>query len=144
MSETSFSVIPVLPASCALPSAADRTVAPAWPGAELVLAWRRVDLSPEEILDEARGDAASLNLATVYRDLNALLDDDQLVRVEVLGRPPRYVVAGLGHHHHFLCRECDRMFDLPGCPGLVKRSVPRGFKVTGHEIVIFGRCKSCA
>ena len=101
-------------------------------------------LSPEEILDESRGEAESLNLATVYRNLNALLHDEQLVRVEVLGKPPRYELAGLGHHHHFLCQECDRMFDLPGCPGLAKRSVPRGFKVTGHEIVMFGRCKTCA
>lgn len=101
-------------------------------------------LSPEEILDEARVEAESLNLATVYRVLNALLDDAYLERVELLGKPPRYELAGLGHHHHFLCQSCDRMFDLPGCPGFAKRSVPKGFKVTGHEIVMFGRCKSCA
>lgn len=101
-------------------------------------------LSPEEILEEGRSHAENLNLATVYRNLKDLVADDQLVKVEVLGKPPRYERAGLDHHHHFLCRDCDKLFDLPGCPGLVKRSVPRGFKVTGHEIVIFGQCKSCA
>jgi Fur family ferric uptake transcriptional regulator len=99
-------------------------------------------LSPEEVLDAARGEVESLNLATVYRNLNALLSDDRLVRVQVLGRPPRYELAGLDHHHHFLCGECDRMFDLPACSGL-KQRVPKGFEATGHELVMFGRCGGC-
>ncbi len=101
-------------------------------------------LSPGEILDEARGEASGLSIATVYRNLNALLDDECLVRVDVLGKPPRYELAGLSHHHHFLCQDCDRMFDLPGCPGLGRRLLPQGFKVTGHEFVMFGLCKSCS
>ena len=100
-------------------------------------------LSPDEILVEARVEVVSLNLATVYRNLTSMLEAEQLVRVEMLGKPARYELAGLGHHHHFLCQECDRMFDLPKCTGFARQSVPRGFKATGHEVMMFGRCRSC-
>ena len=108
-----------------------------------VLAETQRPMSPEEILELARREVEKLNQATVYRNLTSLIEDKQLVRVELLGKPPRYELAGLAHHHHFLCQECDRMFDLPGCHGLLKQAVPPGFEATGHELVMFGRCKTC-
>ena len=100
-------------------------------------------MGPEELLAAAREDVPSLNLATVYRNLNAMYDRQEVARVEMFGQPPRYELAGLDHHHHFLCEECDRVYDIPGCPELPKKLAPRGFQVTGHEFTLFGRCRSC-
>lgn len=114
------------------------------------LARGRRPLSPKEILAEAAscgdvdGDALpDLSLATVYRNLRSLLDVGEVVAVQLLGQPQRFEVAGLEHHHHFLCDRCDRMYDVAGCPGAVDKLAPRGFEVRGHEVMLNGVCDCC-
>ena len=101
-------------------------------------------LSPAEILDLARTSVPQLNLATVYRNVKAMVERNQLAQVEVLGQPPRYEMADLPHHHHFLCEECDRLFDVEGCPGSMQKLAPPGFEVSDHELAMSGTCAECA
>lgn len=101
-------------------------------------------LSPAEVLDLAAADVERINLTTVYRAIKAMLESGDLAAVAIVGQSTRYELAGLAHHHHFLCDECDRMFDMPGCPGSFRKLAPRGFRVTGHELLLTGTCKSCA
>lgn len=102
-------------------------------------------LSPAEIEDAVRAEGATdVNLATVYRNLKVMVEGGQLTPVEVLGQPGRYELAGLGHHHHFLCESCDRVFDLPACPPkFLKDLAPEGFEVSGHELQLMGQCAGC-
>lgn len=86
-------------------------------------------LSPAEILKRASKKIPNLNLATVYRNLKAMVARADLVQVDVLGQAPRYELAGLPHHHHFLCEKCDRLYDVAGCPRGIHRLAPQGFKV---------------
>lgn len=85
-----------------------------------------------------------LGIATVYRNIKALMEEGWLASVELPGEPPRYEASGLDHHHHFRCNECERVFDVPGCPGAMKSLVPRGYKLESHELVLYGRCPQCA
>ncbi|TVR65618.1 MAG: transcriptional repressor [Gemmatimonadales bacterium] len=100
-------------------------------------------LSPQELLDLAQEEVKSLGIATVYRNIRALQDDGWLETVELPGEPPRYEVAGKGHHHHFHCRDCDRVFEVEGCPGNIQAITPDGFKLERHEFVLYGLCDSC-
>ena len=107
-------------------------------------------LGPKEVLELAvrSGEASSesvpeLSLATVYRNLNAMLEAHLLIAVQVLGQSPRYELAGLDHHHHFLCDRCDRMFDFQGCPDSIAKLAPSGFEVTSHELMLNGLCDEC-
>ena len=61
-----------------------------------------------------------------------------------LGIASRYEVAGKHHHHHFRCRICDRVFDVDACPPDLSALTPRGFRLEGHDITLFGRCAACA
>ncbi len=101
-------------------------------------------LSPREILEGARRSVPDIGIATVYRAIKDLLAEQRVVAVDVPGAPPRYEAAGKPHHHHFLCRQCDRMIDLPGCPGQLSRLAPPGFSVENHELTLIGRCPDCA
>ena len=74
-------------------------------------------LSPAEVLDEARRHVAALGLATVYRNLKALLDAGEIQVVALPGEAPRYEPARREHHHHFRCDVCQRVFDVHQCPG---------------------------
>ena len=100
-------------------------------------------LSPQEILEAAQSHGPRMGLATVYRTLKSLTESEALRIVDVPGEPQRYELAGKGHHHHFSCRTCGRMFEMDGCPGDLERLVPRGFIMEDHEVFIYGRCRDC-
>jgi Fur family ferric uptake transcriptional regulator len=70
----------------------------------------------------ARGAVPRRGVATVYRTIRTLLDAGEAVAVELPGEPARYETAGRTHHHHFRCRACDRVYDVPGSP---PRPAPR-------------------
>jgi Fur family ferric uptake transcriptional regulator len=100
-------------------------------------------LSPEEILASANKVAERISIATVYRNVKALIEDKWLTSVEIPGESTRYEIAGKGHHHHFHCDECGKVFDLPGCGLQLKPQLPRGYRVTGHEFFLYGVCAAC-
>jgi len=102
-------------------------------------------LLPDDIHRLALKTVPSLGIATVYRSLKNLQEEGQVCCVEIPGQPPRYERADKGHHHHFHCRNCGEVFDLQKCvAGGLKSLAPAGFKVTDHEIILYGLCKSCA
>ena len=100
-------------------------------------------LSPQELLAEARREVPDIGQATVYRAIKAMLEERQAVEVKVPGEPARYEASGKGHHHHFLCRACNRLFEMEGCPGNLQKLAPRGYTVEGHELTLYGRCPTC-
>ncbi len=101
-------------------------------------------LTPQEVLDEAHQDAPTLGIATVYRNVKALVEDGWLKTVELPGAVPRYELADIGHHHHFHCHECGKVFDIEGCVGKLSSIVPAGFVLESHDITLYGRCPQCA
>lgn len=92
----------------------------------------------------AKPEAHGLGIATVYRAVKNLLEEGWLEQVEIPGEPPRFEIAGKGHHHHFHCRACGRVFEIDACQGDFDRLAPAGFQVTDHEVLLFGRCAECA
>ena len=100
-------------------------------------------LSPTEVLDEARRHVAAMGLATVYRNLKALVDAGAIQVVTLPGEVARYEVAQRGHHHHFRCDACQRVFDVHQCPGDLAGLAPPGFAVSRHEITLYGLCSDC-
>jgi Fur family transcriptional regulator, ferric uptake regulator len=100
-------------------------------------------LLPQEVLDIAGQQTPSLSIATVYRALKKLSADGSLSAVALAGEPVRYEVSGREHHHHFQCRDCRRVYEVPGCVDEMRGLAPPGFTVEDHQIVLFGRCAAC-
>jgi Fur family ferric uptake transcriptional regulator len=101
-------------------------------------------LSPQEILDAARGDQPSLGIATVYRNVRSLVDEGWLQAVDLPAAASRYELANKQHHHHFHCRVCDGVFEIDDCPGNLRDLAPAGFVPETHEVILYGLCVSCA
>ena len=101
-------------------------------------------LTAQEIHERAGRDSARLGLATVYRALKTFMDQGVITQVEIPGASPCYEPTDRGHHHHFICQHCRRVFDLPGCVGGLEGLAPQDFRVERHEIVLYGACASCA
>jgi Fur family ferric uptake transcriptional regulator len=101
-------------------------------------------LRVEDVLELAQTVIPSINLATVYRNLGRLLHDGWLRRVEFPPLGTLYERAGKPHHHHFHCRTCDALFELPGCLLDSDKLAPDRFRLEGHELFLYGLCQSCA
>jgi Fur family ferric uptake transcriptional regulator len=100
-------------------------------------------LSPREVLDGARTAVRALGLATVYRNLKRLVAEGTVQIITLPGDSPRYEMSEAAHHHHFQCTTCRRVYDIPGCPGNLRRLGPRGFRVEHHDVTLYGRCSDC-
>jgi Fur family ferric uptake transcriptional regulator len=111
-------------------------------------------LTPAEILALAQASVASLNLSTIYRQINALQDEARIVKVLLPGQAARFEAAcgdahhhrgkAPHHHHHFHCEACDRVYALHACPGSMQDLAPAGFVVSAHEITLRGLCAGCS
>jgi len=101
-------------------------------------------LSVQEILDIASSDCPGLGIATVYRNVKALLQDEKLSPVELPGGSVLYELPGHHHHHHFSCRKCQKVYDIFDCGLNLHNLVPSGFKLEEHEILLSGVCEASA
>lgn len=102
-------------------------------------------LGVAEIHEQARATLPRLGIATVYRTLKLLTEQRRIHSVSLDGET-LYEAAGRGHHHHFSCTACQRVFTLHSCPlNLPSGTVyPGGFVVQAHEVTLYGLCPECA
>lgn len=102
-------------------------------------------LGVNDILERAQSDLPGLGIATVYRTLK-LLSEQHRIHPVALDGETLYEASGRGHHHHFSCTRCGRVFTLHTCPvSLPPGTVyPGGFVVEAHEVTLYGMCPECA
>lgn len=108
-----------------------------------VLARAGRPLSPQEILHAAHEQHPALGIATVYRTINYLRESGDLNPVELPGEIPRYELSGKGHHHHFHCLRCNRVFDIHKCATDFEEMIPEGFDLERHVVILYGTCSEC-
>jgi Fur family transcriptional regulator, ferric uptake regulator len=101
-------------------------------------------LRVEEILRHGRAIVEFLNQATVYRNLKILVQKGWLKQIHLPSLGSLYERTGKGHHHHFHCHVCNRVFELPDCALNEEEAAPEGFVMENHEFFLYGVCPSCA
>jgi Fe2+ or Zn2+ uptake regulation protein len=88
-------------------------------------------------------------LATIYRNLNQLVEDKKLTKIKHALKGTLYEISGKSPHHYLFCTSCDTTFEKPGC-GLstcieeLKEHSYDGFIVQSHEVYLHGICPNCA
>ena len=95
--------------------------------------------------DEVRAALGVRNIsqATVYRVLKKATERGFFKEVFFPEGPKRYELASHAHHHHFICIECDRAFDLKGCFKKITTLAPKEFEVLEHDLILKGLCPQC-
>ena len=111
-----------------------------------VLAQEGRPMTPPEILEKAQCLVPKLGIATVYRNIKAMVDVGEIMAVPLPGDRLYYELAHKAHehHHHFRCNQCDRVFDVHGCDDGFASLVPKGFEVKSHDLTLYGTCAECA
>lgn len=98
-------------------------------------------LSANELWEALR--STGIGIATIYRSLKTAVEEGTLRELDLPGGSTRYEPVDLGHHHHFICSDCDRVFDIEGCVENIERILPPNFQMTAHEVLLFGTCDQC-
>ena len=82
--------------------------------------------------------------ATIYNTLNALRDAGLVHEVYLDDAVARFD-ANIDQHHHFVCRICDKLEDVPFevMGELTASRIGRGYKIEHYEIVLRGVCAAC-
>ena len=109
-------------------------------------------LTAEEIYNLVKTEHPEIGLATVYRTIQVLMELHLIDRVNFDDGVERYELAhakgsaGAHHHHHLICLGCGKVleFEEDMLEELELKIVEKtGFKVTDHEVKLYGYCKEC-
>ena len=103
-------------------------------------------LSVNEISEILNDSGNSTGIATIYRTVNLLIDNQLIRCVRLQDAVQRYEAADTPHHHHFHCEVCDKVYDIKGCYLNFHgedQKIPEGHTIVSHEITFHGICKDC-
>ena len=121
-----------------------------------VLAKTEKHLSAEEIYFSVSRFYPNIGLATIYRNLELLVQMGLVLKFDFGDGKARYELAegpkGMRHHHHLVCRRCGRVIDYTDFineeielldktqKGLSKKY---NFEIKDHFIQFSGFCNNC-
>lgn len=99
--------------------------------------------SAQEIYAALRDSGNPIGLATVYRALQGMVEDDEVDALRTDEGESVYRRCGTAHHHHLVCRLCGRTVEVEE-PALErwagKVAAEHGFAEVSHTLEIFGTC----
>ena len=101
--------------------------------------------SADEVFQEIRPLLPNVSLATVYRNLNLLVELGEIRKIESLDGTARFDF-NVKEHYHFVCTNCNKVYDVPAevVSGLdQKAELLTGFKIEKHDISFKGICCNC-
>ncbi|MBE0700472.1 MAG: transcriptional repressor [Acholeplasmataceae bacterium] len=86
----------------------------------------------------------TMNLSTIYRTLD-LFFDHGLISKSFMKHTTFYHINEKDHHHYMICTSCQKMYEIDCHLDLVANQVAKqnDFKITHHDMTIYGHCKSC-
>jgi Fur family ferric uptake transcriptional regulator len=111
-----------------------------------ILDAKQMPLSAEDVYIELSNLGIAVNLSTVYRTLDAMLDKGLIREVGLAGdNRATYELARMEHRHYLVCIGCKKVMPLDGCP--IKEYIKgvaseTHYAIAGHRLDIFGYCPS--
>ncbi|MFM6927476.1 MAG: Fur family transcriptional regulator [Bdellovibrio sp.] len=104
-------------------------------------------ISADEIFKKIGGKAAGMDLVTIYRILKKFEEASLVSRLEFGDGVARFelTLESGHHHHHVICRQCQRVEPLHICDldqhiSMVEKM---GYKQVSHRLDFFGLCSRC-
>lgn len=94
-----------------------------------------------------RLEAHSSGVPTIYRNLQCFVEKGWAEPIVGADQTMRFVrCRSNAHHHHLQCEACGRTVEVQSCEveaSLAKLQEISGFKVTRHQLQLFGLCPDC-
>ncbi len=106
-------------------------------------------LSSQEIHKQLKARGDSLGLATVYRQLEILVEEGHLDSIVSPKGEKLFRHCGVDedHHHHIICKKCGstRQIEISEVEAMAEMAAKKyGFSDVSHSLEIFGLCEKCS
>ncbi len=93
----------------------------------------------------------SADKATVYRILKKLIDREIIKEIIIDSEKTYYELDSLDHHHHIVCRKCEKIIPIVLTNGIERKltsledkiSSELNFYFLNHSLNFFGLCSKC-
>lgn len=99
----------------------------------------------EDVYVEVKKKLPQISIGTVYRVLKNF--DEKNKAQTILSKKAAHFDGNVSPHTHFVCQECDKVFDIFDecykCKILEKKKTKVG-KIKNYKIIFYGICKQCA
>ncbi len=86
----------------------------------------------------------TMNLSTVYRTLEVFYDAG-LISKSTIDQTSYYYDNQKDHHHYMICLNCHKMVEVDCHLSHFADDVAKrhGFKITHHDMTLYGYCRDC-
>lgn len=101
----------------------------------------RSHMTAEEIFDTLRQTYPAVVLATVYNNLNRLLQEGLIRKVSVEGMPDRY--DRIQRHDHLVCKGCGRLLDIDLGDLTAQLEEKAGISILSYDLKLMYLCENC-
>ena len=98
----------------------------------------------EAVYAEVSKDIPTISLSTVYRNLNTMAEDGEILKFEV-GNEAHFD-ADISFHHHVYCKVCKAVYDLYNADianYISENAKIPNFEVETTNLIFVGRCHDC-
>lgn len=101
-------------------------------------------ISIEELYQHIRGQFSSISLATLYKNINKMVDKSLVREVKIPGQKTRYEIEKTAHAH-LLCNKCGELKDMEFDVEKLLDEAGKNSHYLPKEvtIVVSGLCPAC-
>ncbi len=101
-------------------------------------------ISIEELYQAIREKFTSISLATLYKNVNTMLNVSLIREVKIAGQKTKYEIEKEAHAH-IMCKSCGTLKDIDYDPhSILQKSIEMSqYKAEDISIVISGVCPEC-
>ncbi len=104
----------------------------------------QVHMSVDELYEAIKKKFPSISLATVYKNINAMLEKSFILEVKIPNQKSKYELAKASHSH-VMCESCGKVEDITlDLHGITEMAANlTDYKINDDALVLSGICPSC-
>jgi Fe2+ or Zn2+ uptake regulation protein len=101
-------------------------------------------ISVRDIFEKIKTNFPSLSLATVYKNINAMLESDFIKELKIVGQDSKYELIKEAHSH-MICKKCGKVEDIQlETDSLVSSAAKKShYNINESVVQLFGVCPDC-
>ncbi len=104
----------------------------------------QVHMSVDELYEAIKKKFPSISLATVYKNINAMLEKDFIQEVKIPHQKSKYELSKASHSH-VMCESCGKVEDITLELGEIAQKAANltHYQIHNDALVLSGICPSC-
>ncbi len=104
----------------------------------------KIHPTAETVYKQVKKSIPTITLATVYRNLNQLANNSEILRLEI--NKEYHYDADINKHQHFVCKNCGKITDVFNksvSEYALKKINNPNLNIENVQVTYYGTCKQC-